>query len=204
MRIGVYGGTFSPVHNGHIKAAEHFMNELALDRLLVIPTFLPPHKHEVLGANCAERLDMLRLAFENDPRICVSDIEILRGGKSYTVDTLEELRKQKNGDYYLLCGTDMFLTLETWKDPRRIFELAVIVLGRRESDADNDAPIAEQKHFLESEYGAHIVEFAFEPIKVSSSELREKLAKGISISGEVPEKVEKYILKHRLYRTNAV
>ena len=111
-RIGIYGGTFSPPHNGHLAAARAFMEQMWLDILYVIPAAIPPHKQMAEPVSAADRLEMCRRAFAGMEGVYVSDMEIRRGGKSYTVDTLREL----SGDdrrLFLLCGTDMVLTLDS-------------------------------------------------------------------------------------------
>ena len=113
MRVGIYGGTFSPVHNGHVAAAKAFMEQMWLDILYVIPTGTSPHKEMDGEATGADRLEMCRLAFADVEGVIVSDCEIRRSGKSYTVDTLREFYAPEHR-LFLLCGTDMMLTLDTW------------------------------------------------------------------------------------------
>ena len=132
-RIGIYGGTFSPPHNGHIKAAKAFMEQMWLDILYVIPTFVPPHKEMECAVSAEHRLEMCRLAFSDMEGVYVSDLEIRRGGTSYTVDTLKELSGEDRR-LFLLCGTDMILTLGSWRSPKEIFELSYPVYIRREKD----------------------------------------------------------------------
>ena len=121
MRTGVFGGTFNPVHNGHIHLARTYFDALRLDRMLVIPTCLPPHKPGEQLADGADRLAMCRLAFDGLPGFEASDIELRRGQKSYTVDTLEQLAKEYPDDgFYLIMGSDMFLTLTGWREWRHL------------------------------------------------------------------------------------
>ena len=120
MRIGIYGGTFSPVHNGHVAAARAFMAQMWLDILYVIPTGLTPHKEMQGNATAADRLEMLRLAFDDMEGVVVSDMEVRRAGKSYTVDTLRALSRPEDR-LFLLCGTDMMLTLDSWREPEEIY-----------------------------------------------------------------------------------
>ncbi len=197
MRIGVYGGTFSPVHNGHIAMAKSFFEQLELDKLYVIPTFTPPHKNEVDGAGAYDRYEMLKLAFDGCDGIVVSDIEIKRANVSYTVDTLRELKDE--GELFLLCGSDMFLTLETWREAAEIFRLAHIVLGRRENCDDTARALDKHKIFLEEKFGAQIHALDFSAIEISSSEIREHIRCGDCVHGYLPEAVENYIRAHKLY-----
>ena len=200
MRVGIYGGTFSPVHNGHVAMAKNFLEQIGLYKLYIIPTCLPPHKAEVDGADADDRLNMCRLAFGGLENTVVSDIEIKRGDKSYTVDTLRQLKDE--GELYLLCGSDMFLTFETWKEPAEIFKLSHIVLGRRESSDAEHAALEECKRLYSDKYGAVIHEIFFDAVEISSSEIRECVRSSVSLSGLVPEAVEKYILENGLYTQN--
>ena len=122
-RVGVYGGTFSPPHIAHVRVAKAFSDALSLDKLLIIPAFLPPHKQVDKNISANTRLEMCRLAFSDIENAEVSDIEIARGGKSYTAITLESLSSD-DVELFLLCGTDMFLTLDSWYSPKKIFERA--------------------------------------------------------------------------------
>ena len=142
MKIGVYGGTFNPPHLGHVTAARAVSELLKLDKLLFIPAGLPPHKPLPEGTPSPEqRLEMTRLAAEQTglgDRVETLDLEILREGRSYTSETLELLRQQYPDDeLWLLMGTDMFLTIQTWHDPASIFELAgIAAFGRTEEDTE--------------------------------------------------------------------
>ena len=198
MRIGIYGGTFSPVHNGHVIMAKSFFEQMKLDKLYVIPTYTPPHKIEDMGASVSDRFEMLKLAFEGFEGIIVSDIEIRRKNVSYTIDTLRELVCE--GELYLLCGSDMFLTLETWREASEIFKLAHIVLGRREADDSTKLEIEKQKEFLNREFSAEIHELEFPALEISSSEIRELISQGKTADKYLPESVVDYITRHGLYR----
>ena len=191
MRIGIFGGTFSPVHNGHIAMLKSFACEPYIDKILVVPTYLPPHKSEDLGASVNDREKMLELAIKGISKTEISYVEIKRKNISYTVDTLRELSGQ--GELYLLLGSDMFLSLEFWREPYEIMKLAHIVVGRRENDYVTGEKIKAYKADLEKRVGANIHETLFPPTVLSSSEIREKLAQGESIAGLVPREVAEYI-----------
>ncbi len=197
MRIGIYGGTFSPVHNGHIAMLESFAREPYIDKILVIPTFIPPHKTEDLGATVEDRVRMLELAVKGMAGVEISDVEIKRGNISYTVDTLRELSGED--ELYLLLGSDMFLSLEFWREPQEIMKLAHVVVGRRENDIETGKRIKLYKADLEKRFGARIHETLFPPTVLSSSEIRERLSGGESIDGLVPNEVARYIKEKRLY-----
>ena len=139
-KIGIYGGTFNPPHIAHVRACKAFYDCIKPDQMLVIPDFLPPHKEIAGGADTEDRLEMTRIAFSSMPYITVSEMEILRGGRSYTAITLSELKKEDN-ELYFLCGTDMLLTLDSWYRPDMIFDLATICYVRREDEKENDIKI---------------------------------------------------------------
>ena len=198
LRIGIYGGAFAPIHIGHVEAAKAFMAQMWLDVLFVIPTGTSPHKQMSAGATDADRLEMCRRAFEGVEGVIVSDLEIRRQGKSYTVDTLRELSGE-DLRLFMLCGTDMILTLDTWKDPDEIFRLSYPVYIRRESDEALDDKLIEKVTGYRNKYGKNVVRINAPAIEVSSSAVREKLARGESVEGLVPSSVAEYIKEKGLY-----
>ncbi len=204
QRVGIYGGTFSPIHVGHYQAALTFLEQMALDRLYVIPTAEPPHKCCADGASAADRLTMVHLAFEDceayrSGRLAVSDFEIRREGKSYSIYTLEHFAAADR-ELFMLCGTDMFLTLPEWKRAGDIFRLADIVLMRRESEAQMKEEIRESWERYEREFGARIHELKGLPVVLSSTGLRRRLRDGESVEGLIPQKAAQYIAHNNLYR----
>ena len=201
LRLGIYGGTFSPPHLAHVRAAEAFAKAAKLDKLLIIPDYLPPHK-EIDGLVTAnDRLEMSRLAFGHIKNAEVSDMEILRGGRSYTYETLEALCSSDR-DLYLLCGTDMFLTLDEWKNPKRIFELSTIAYVRRESDSHLTAEILLKTELYKQKYNARIIEIPIEALELSSSLVRKNLLLRESTDLLLPKAVGEYIEERGLYRDN--
>lgn len=198
LRVGIYGGAFAPIHIGHVEAAKSFMEQMWLDVLFVIPTGTSPHKEMSGGASDADRLEMCRLAFEGIEGVIVSDMEIRRQGKSYTVDTLRELTADDRR-LFLLCGTDMILTLDRWKDPDEIFKLSYPVYIRRESDESLDEKLIEKVTEYRNKYGKNVVRIKAPAIEVSSSLVREKIARGEDIDALVPTAVAKYIKEKGLY-----
>lgn len=206
MRIGVYGGAFNPPHLGHITAARAVSGLLKLDKLLVIPTGRPPHKTLPPGSPTPEqRLEMTRLAMEQTglrDRIEVSDLEVRREGNSYTADTLARLKEQYPEDeLWLLMGTDMFLTIQTWHAPERILSLAgIAAFGRTE--ADTEELFSVQRDYLYRTYPqARIFTLSIPGVvDVSSTELRDRLAKGEGGALLAPA-VYGYILREKLYGT---
>ena len=199
MRVGIYGGTFSPIHNGHIAAAKAFMEQMWLDILYVIPTGISPHKIMKGDATSADRLEMCRLAFEGMEGVIVSDLEIKREGRSYTVDTLRELYDPE-GRLFLLMGTDMLMTLDTWREPDEIFRLCYPVYVRRENDGELDGAIVEKIASYQQTYGKVVRRIVTPTIELSSTDVRRAVAEGFPIEGAVPAAVATYIYEQGLYR----
>ena len=208
MRIGIYGGTFNPPHLGHITAARAVFDLLKLDRLFLIPAGLPPHKTMPPGSPTAnQRLEMTRLAGEQldiGDKVEVLDIELLRKGKSYTSDTLAALKAQfPEDEFWLLMGTDMFLTLQAWHAPEEVLRLAgIAAFGRTEEDTEE--LFAVQREFLNHKYpGSRIFTLTIPGvIDVSSTQLRERLKDGDGAKLLAPA-VYGYILRNGLYGTDA-
>ena len=199
MRVGIYGGTFSPVHNGHVAAAKAFMEQMWLDILYIIPTGVSPHKTMKGDATAADRLEMCRLAFADMEGVIVSDLEIKREGKSYTVDTLRELY-DPDGRLFLLMGTDMLLTLDRWREPEEIFRLCYPVYIRRENNDSLEGAIVEKITSYQQKYGKVVRRITGDVVPVSSTMVRAAVEKGESLDGMVPAAVEKYIREQGLYK----
>ena len=202
MRIGIYGGSFSPVHSGHVAAAKAFMEQMWLDLLYVIPAGIPPHKQIVGGADAGQRLKMCELAFADMEGVVISDMEIRREGASYTVDTLRQIFQMCDGDsrLFLLMGTDMLLTLDRWREPEEIFRLSYPVYMRREgNDPILDARIVAKIGEYQQKYGKVVRRIVGDPVVVSSTQVRRAIAEGRSIDGMVPPAVAAYIRDHNLY-----
>ena len=199
IRVGIFGGTFNPPHIGHIESAKSFIDALSLDRLLIIPTLIPPHKETSSNISPTDRLNMCRLAFADIPRCEVSDIEIKRGGKSYTYMTLEELSSQEV-ELFMLCGTDMILTMDSWKNPNVIFDLAKVCYVRRELEKDNELKIDEKIALYKEKFRAEIVAINSSVIQLSSSEVREKISSTEPYDELVAPEVKKYIVQRELYQ----
>ena len=200
MRVGIYGGTFSPVHNGHVAAAKAFMEQMWLDILYVIPTGVTPHKDMKGDATAKDRLEMCRLAFADVDGVIVSDLEMKREGKSYTVDTLRELYDPA-GRLFFLMGTDMLLTLDQWREPEEIFRLCYPVYIRREADAALDDRIVEKITSYHQRFGKMVPRIVAPAIELSSSRVREAVAQGHAIEDMVPPAVASYIRENQLYLT---
>lgn len=189
MRLGVLGGTFDPPHTGHLLVASDAFEALSLDRLLFVPAHDQPLKRGRQGADPRQRAEMVRLLVAGDARFAVDEIEIQRGGLSYTVDTLAALAERwPDATRFFLAGADVLGSFARWKEPERIRELATLVLLQR-SDADPPPP---------SE--AHWMKLATRRIDISSTEIRERVRAGRTVRGFVPDAVADFIAAERLYR----
>lgn len=201
-KIGIFGGTFAPIHNGHKRVALEFARRFDLDSLLIIPASIPPHKELPHGDSAKHRLNMLKLVFDTEEYrnmgIEVSDYELTKPGISYTVETLEHFHNDEC-ELYLLCGTDMFLKFHHWRSPERIAELCNLVFTRREDATPLlDKQIETQKEFLEHEYDFRIYELEMTAMELSSTYIRSHIDG--NLEGLLPEKVLKYIKDNNLYR----
>lgn len=196
-RIAMFGGSFNPIHNAHTDIAAAFIKKLKLDKLIFIPTAIPPHKSDEEIIDAEHRLAMCRLAAEDIKKAEVSDIEIMRQGKSYTVDTLSQLKElYPESELYLITGADMFLTLQEWKNPEEIFSLASVCTVPRD-DADYERLKAHEIKL--NTMGARTVVLDIKRMDISSTEIRNRVFNDESISKFVDEKVEAYIYANYLF-----
>ena len=199
IRIGIYGGTFAPVHKGHVAAAEAFLKQMELDLLYIIPAGIPPHKQIDSADDPAHRLAMCELAFGGMKNVIVSDMEICRAGKSYTVDTLRALSGEDRR-LFLLMGTDMMLTLDEWREPEEIFRLCYPVYIRREQDPILEKRIVAKNQLYLEKYGKIARRLMADAIELSSTEIRERVKRGEPINTLVPTAVADYVERRGLYR----
>jgi nicotinate-nucleotide adenylyltransferase len=203
MRLGILGGTFDPVHYGHLLLAECCREECGLDRVLFLPAAVPPHKTADVLTPAVHRVEMLKLAIAGHPQFEISTYETDRGGVNYTFETLEALQGQfPDANLFFLMGSDSLRDLPSWREPARICELATLVVARRPHGVELDwAPFAK----LVSP--ARLEEFRrsqvqMPQIDISSSDLRRRVAQRRSIRFQTPRAVEKYIETQELYRGN--
>lgn len=199
-RLGIYGGTFAPPHNGHVRAALDFLRGAELDSLLVMPAAVPPHKQIAPGDDPEVRLEMARAAFEGlDPRISVSDYEIRRGGASYTYLTLTHFSENTDSELYFLCGTDMFCSLENWRCPEILFEKAVIACALRENEPQTAESVHSCAEHYRRTFGARTVMIPGTPVEISSTEIRRLVREGRDIGHLVPGAVAQIVARYGLY-----
>ena len=197
-RVGILGGTFNPPHLGHLICASEAADQLRLDRVLLTPVAQPPHKDAERDPGGAERLELCKAAIAGDERLGVCDLEIARGGASYTVATLRELPEREPEDHLtFIVGGDTALDLPTWREPEAVLELATLAVAERDGASRED--VAER---LSAAFGgrASLEFFDMPRIDISSSEIRRRVAGGRTIRHLVPDPVAERIEQGRLYR----
>jgi nicotinate-nucleotide adenylyltransferase len=214
MRLGIFGGTFDPVHIAHLRCAEEAREALGLDRVLFIPAAAPPHKRDRPVAAAQHRLAMLRLAVAGNPAFQVSPIELQRSGPSYSVDTLRRLHASMPAatELVFLVGLDAFRDIHTWKEYRALFELADFVVfarpGYRLRSFRALLPVATRGDFcygrnrqtLKHKSGSQVRFLDLTALDISASAIRARVTRAQSVRYLVPLPVERYIARHRLYR----
>lgn len=197
-RIGVFGGTFNPIHVAHVSTAEAYAQQLELDKVILIPTRLPPHKSAKNLADAEDRLMMCHLAVDELPLFEVCDYEIRQQGKSYTFKTLQYLHGQYPGaEIFLLMGADMFLTVQDWRQPQEIYRMATLCAAEREMG--EFTLLEAHKHLLEMQ-GAKCMILDMQPTPLSSTMVRNGILAGEDVSGLLHPAVYTYIQDQRLYR----
>jgi len=212
--IGLFGGTFNPIHNGHLKAAEEVLKHIPLDFILFIPSYIPPHKNRTEVVTVDHRLNMVRIACRLKPEFKVSEVEARSPGPSYSIITLRQLKKDYPGDrFFFIVGSDAFLEIETWKDYNDLLiESSFVIVSRPgfglellEEVINKVKPI--QLFVLKENSAISIKQLSTgclylletQTPDISSTEIRKRLRAGLPISGLVPPGVEEYIKKHKLY-----
>jgi len=188
-KVGIFGGTFDPIHMGHLITAQSVKELRNLEKIIFIPAFISPHKSDAKTSSPSDRLNMIKLAVEGIPFFDYSDIEVKKGGVSYSIDTLRELKKQYT-ELEFIIGYDNIFTFHTWKEPDEILKMAkIIVLKRRSSHP----PEFEDKYY----HQAIFVETR--GIEISATDIRERVKNGLPINFLVPPDVMEYIYKQKLY-----
>src|SRR6267143_689316 len=219
MRLGLLGGSFNPVHNGHLTIARQAREALGLDQILFIPTSYPPHKPNGILAPAKDRHEMVRLAITSDPSLAISDVEIRRPGKSYSIDTIRLLRQEYGAQtqLFFLIGFDAFLDFPSWREPLTLLELCPFVVLSRPglsfrslstvallppipypSLADLDAGRISR---LEAPIGKQrLICLKLPPCAISASDIRSRVRQGLPVANLLPPLLESYILQHYLYQ----
>jgi nicotinate-nucleotide adenylyltransferase len=218
MKIGLFGGTFDPIHWGHLRSAEEVAETFELGRVYFIPASIPPFKRAQTATAASDRLQMVRLAVARNPRFAVSTVEIARSGVSYSIDTIRAFaaRKRPQDSLYFIIGLDAFREIGKWKDFSEIFPLCNFIVTSRPGSKENDplkgTGVAVKKHFCydsrkknyRHQSGTRIFFIELTDIAISASEIRGLVKQGKSIRYLVPSVVEKYIKQRRLYADGRV
>lgn len=195
-RIGIMGGTFSPIHFGHLKLATTAYEEFNLDKVLFIPSGNSYLKNDVLESRY--RLEMTKLAVMDTPYFEVSAVEIDRGGNSYTYETLRELKDiYPESELFFIVGADSFFYMDKWKEPEEIFKNAVILVSVRDDSSIEE--LEKKRNFFVDEYNAVVKFLSMECIDISSTQIREMIKEGKSVDNMVPSNVIDYISENKLY-----
>ncbi len=216
MKLGILGGTFNPIHYGHLAAAEEVSDRLGLQRVLFVPSFIPPHKKDEDMPSVIHRMEMVRLAIADNPLFEPSDIELKRGGMSYTIDTINTLRQSlHDAELYFITGLDSFLEIQTWNRWEMLMTLCGFVVLSRPGYRFQDLSGIDFMKSAEEELAAldrglrkqavvrsrtYTVFLEMIPLyDISSTDIRRRIKEGRSIKYLLPDKVENYIIKNKLY-----
>jgi nicotinate-nucleotide adenylyltransferase len=197
-RIGILGGSFNPPHLAHLVCASEAVAQLELDRVLLTPVAAPPHKDAECDPGAEQRLELCRLAIEGDDRLGVCDVEVRRGGPSYTVDTLRELHaRDPEDDLTFIVGGDVALGLPTWHEPEAVLGLARLAVAERSGAGRKDVAARLVERFADA---SPPVFFDMPRLDISSSQIRRRIAQGRPIRYLVPDPVAEHIARGKLYR----
>ena len=201
MRLGLFGGTFDPVHYGHLLLAECCREQCRLDQVRFMPAAVPPHKKKRTLTDAKSRIEMLELAIGGHDALSVSDIEIQRGGVSYTVETLLSIKQQEpDKELFFLMGADMLSDLPHWKEPEQICQLATPVVVCRPGMSEPDFQCLRGLVSAERLEAIRQCQVEMPQIDIRSSDIRRRVAQGLSIRYQLPRAVEMSILTAKLYR----
>jgi nicotinate-nucleotide adenylyltransferase len=223
MRLGLLGGSFNPIHYGHLGIARHARESLQLSEILFIPTGDPPHKRDETLAPASDRYEMVRLAIADDPCFDLSDIEMRRDGKSYSIDTVRELQNQygPGADLYFLIGLDAFLEFPTWREPQALLSACRFVVMSRPGRSFRSLQILSMLPRLDPEALAELdsgktmrldiavpscpglICLACPPCPISASDIRQRIKNGVPLANLLPLPVESYILRRQLYKEDS-
>lgn len=199
-KVGVLGGTFDPIHYGHLVIAEEAYARLRLREVLIVPASIPPHKQHRRVTSAGHRVSMVRLAIASNPHFRLSTIDVERDGPSHTADTLALLRAETNAELYFIIGEDSLLELPRWHQPARILAQCRLVVMSRPGYPEPDLRVLASLNPEAVERG---IVLRAPQLEISSSELQHRVAAGLPIKYQVPESVEEYISAHGLYQRRA-
>lgn len=198
-RIGIIGGTFDPIHYGHLILAEHVRANAGLEKVIFIPAKLPPHKQDLVITESRHRLNMVLLAIASNPEFEASGLEISSGEISYTIKTLEKLAGfyDLNTDFYFITGSDTIFEIEKWYEFEKLLKNCRFIIGKR--PGCSEGKLDSHVNYLNSKYGSNISIVDIPEVDISSTDIKKRISESQSIKYLVPESVEKYIRDHELY-----
>ena len=197
-KYGIYGGSFDPIHIGHVALAESAVRECGLDKLIFMPAYISPFKQDRHVTDGRDRCRMIETVLKTNSAFCLSRYELNKGGPSYTIETLRHWKKLLDGNLYFILGFDSAVQVDKWFEGEGILRNYHLVTGRR-PDTDYTEGLKTIESFREK-YGAVITVLNMLPVDASSTEIRELIKKGQPFTGLVPPGVEEYIIEHQLYR----
>jgi nicotinate-nucleotide adenylyltransferase len=202
-KIGIMGGTFNPIHNGHLFLAENAYEQSGLDQILFMPSKNPPHKAKPEMITDQQRVDMIDLAIRDNSHFTLSTVELERDGYTYTADTLRLLvHDNPEVRYYFIVGADSLLMMHQWYQPQVIFDLCTVVAATR--DHVDEDKLAAQAKLLKEQFHADIQLISMPTIEIASADIRGRIAYNKTIRYYLPDQVAAYISQHRLYQTNSI
>lgn len=213
MKIGIFGGTLNPVHFGHLRTAEEVREAFSLDQVLFVPSAFPPHKRREEVESPLQRIEMTRIAIDGNPFFDLSDMEVRRGGFSYSVDTVDEVKNNRpDAEIYFILGVDAFFEIDSWKDYRRFLSLCNFIIvtrpGYEKRSLGESLPLEVRRDFCYdaakgsySHTSGHCLYFLeVTLLDISSTDIRRRLKAGRSVKYLLPPNVEEYIIKNALYK----
>lgn len=211
-RVGLFGGTFNPIHLGHLRGAEEIRESFRLDEVVFIPSATPPHKSKEEIIDARHRVEMVRLAISSNPFFSLSEVELLRQGKSYSIDTLRHFCEGGQDTFFFILGGDAFVEIETWKDFKNLFTLCHFIVmarpGFKKTPISSQLPgslTSDFQYDLETKVwvhrsGTHLYFKEISFLDISSTKIRELIERGESVKYLLPPETEAYLHQHGLYR----
>ncbi len=198
-KIGIIGGTFDPIHFGHLFIAQTALDRLNLNKVLFIPTGKSPHKEEKLITSAYKRIDMIKLAIKGNPKFDISTIEVIREKTSYTIDTIKELQEyyDKETEFYFIMGSDSLLEMESWEKYKELLGLTRFIVMTRQGFKNQ--LLDDKIELFTEKYGANIIKSKIPILDISSTDIRKRVKEEKSIKYLLPENVERYIFNNGLY-----
>ncbi|SFR97358.1 nicotinate-nucleotide adenylyltransferase [Anaeromicropila populeti] len=198
-RYGILGGTFNPIHFGHLMMGECALEQFQLDKILFMPTHFPPHKSHNIIAEDEHRKNMVQLAIEDNPDFSFSNIELEREGKTYTVDTMRILTETNpNIHYFFIIGADSLYHISEWKNPEDLLSMVTMLVASRNGKSIDE--ITKKIEQVQKQFGGHFELLKIPALDISSTEIRNRVKNNSSVRYYLPEKVRNYMNEFKLYR----